>query len=84
MRAGKVPAQTTIVPTYDTPDQRLVISIVYPTIPTAEPQMMNGALRFVLSAITAVVMVATKATKWGGGGGSRAIELVLHCSPIPL
>ena len=59
-RAGKVPAETMIVPTYDIPDQRLVRSIMYPTIPTTELPMMNGALRFVFSANTAMVMVVMK------------------------
>ena len=59
-RAGKMPAAAMTIPTYDIPDQRLARSMMYPTIPTAEPPMMNGALRFVLSANTAVAMVVTK------------------------
>ena len=60
--AGKMPAATTIAPAYDIPGQRLMKSMMYPTIPTAEPPMMNGALRFVFSANTAKVIVVTKAT----------------------
>ena len=59
-RAGKMPAEAAIIPAYDIPVQRLVRSMMYPTIPKAEPPMMNGALRFVLSANTAVAMVVTK------------------------
>ena len=62
-RAGKVPAETNIVPAYDNPDQRLARSIIYPTIPTAELPMMNGALRFVLSANTAMDIVVMKPTR---------------------
>lgn len=63
---GKTPAATTIVPAYDIPGQRLVRSIMYPIIPTAELPMMNGALRFVLSAHTAMYIVVQKAMKFGG------------------
>jgi hypothetical protein len=60
---GKMPAATTIVPAYDIPGQRLTRSSIYPTIPKAEVQMMNGALRFVLSANTAIDMVVMKAAR---------------------
>ena len=74
--AGKMPVTAMIVPAYDIPGQRLVRSIMYPTILTAEPQMMNGALRFVLSANTAIDMVAMKAMAYGGIESSCAcVEL---------
>jgi len=50
-----------IVPVYDTPARWLVIRIMYPTMPKAEPAIMNGALRPVLSANTAADMVKMKA-----------------------
>ena len=63
---GKIPAATTIVPAYDSPGQRLVRSIIYPTIATEELPMMNGALRPVLSANIAMYMVVMKAMALGG------------------
>ena len=39
---------------------------MYPTIPTAELPMINGALRFVRSTNTAIDMVAIKAMTQGG------------------
>ena len=64
--AGKMPAATTIVPAYDIPGQRLVRSIMYPTILTAELPMINGALCLVLSTNIAVDMVVMKAATYGG------------------
>ena len=71
-----MPAAATIVPAYDIPGQRLVRSIMYPTIPTAELPRMNDALRFVLSANTAIDMVVMKAMAYGGIESSCAcVEL---------
>jgi hypothetical protein len=61
--AGNMPAAAKIVPPYDIPGQRLVRSSIYPTTPTAELQMMNGALRLVFSANTAVDIVVMKPTR---------------------
>lgn len=58
---GNIPATARIVPVYDSPGQRLVMSKMYPTRATVEPQMMNGALRFFFSTNTATVIVVTKA-----------------------
>jgi len=74
--AGKMPVTATTAPAYDTPGQRLVRSMIYPTIPTAELPTMNGALCFVLSANTAIYMVAMKAMANGGIESSCAcVEL---------
>lgn len=63
---GNIPAVTIIVPAYDRPGQRLLMRIIYPMRATVDPPMMNGALRFVLSANTATAMVVTKAMAYGG------------------
>ena len=61
-----MPDATTIAPVYATPGRSLERSMVYPMMATAEPAIMNGALRFVLSARMAVPMVVTKLTAYKG------------------